>query len=197
MKAKSDFGRLLLLFGPMLLRIGLGLVCLSLSGLAATIGPLPMGNLIDSALPRRNLHWALGIAGGIAVCYFARSSLSALGLLVTFSIAQRCVHNLRFALLDQLNRLSADYHEHASTGERLTRIEHDVDETADLGAVCKTRKSQSGRKVSNRRLSLPEWCSTSRTGIFKKQCVCQFRIVSKEECTPNDCAHFCAHPTSK
>jgi len=31
--------------------------------------------------------------------------------LVNFSIAQRCVRDLRVALLDQMNRLSPDYHE--------------------------------------------------------------------------------------
>jgi ABC-type multidrug transport system fused ATPase/permease subunit len=56
------------------------------------------------------------------------------GSLVNFSIAQRCVRDLRVALLDQMNRLSADYHEQTPTGEKLTRIEHDVDEIANLGA---------------------------------------------------------------
>jgi ABC-type bacteriocin/lantibiotic exporter with double-glycine peptidase domain len=133
-KARSDFGWLLLRLGPMLWRIVLGLVCVSLAGLAATIDPLLMRSLIDLALPQRNLRWALEIAGGIGLCYFGRSVLSAAGSLVNFSIAQRCVRDLRIALLDQMNRLSADYHEQTSTGEKLTRIEHDVDEIANLGA---------------------------------------------------------------
>jgi ABC-type bacteriocin/lantibiotic exporter with double-glycine peptidase domain len=115
-------------------RIVLGLVCVSLAGLAVTIDPLLMRSLIDSALPQRNLRWALEIAGGIGLCYFGRSLLSGLGSLVNFSIAQRCIRDLRIALLDQMNRLSADYHEQTSTGEKLTRIEHDVDEIANLGA---------------------------------------------------------------
>ncbi|MGA9672744.1 MAG: ABC transporter ATP-binding protein [Terracidiphilus sp.] len=53
---------------------------------------------------------------------------------VNFSIAQQCVRDLRVALLDQMNRLSADYHEQTPTGEKLTRLEHDVDEIANLGA---------------------------------------------------------------
>ena len=134
MKARSDFGWLLLRLGPMRWRIVLGLVCVSLAGLAVTIDPLLMRSLIDSALPQRNLRWALEIAGGIGLCYFGRSVLSAAGSLVNFSIAQRCVRDLRIALLDQMNRLSADYHEQTPTGEKLTRIEHDVDEIANLGA---------------------------------------------------------------
>ena len=134
MKARSDFGWLLLRLGPMRWRIVLGLVCVSLAGLAVTIDPLLMRTLIDGALPQRNLRWALEMAGGIGLCYFGRSVLNSVGSLVNFSIAQRCVRDLRIALLDQMNRLSADYHEQTPTGEKLTRIEHDVDEIANLGA---------------------------------------------------------------
>jgi len=90
--------------------------------------------LIDRALPQRSLRWALELAGGIGLCYFGRSALSAAGSLINLSIAQKCVRDLRVALLDQMNRLSADYHEQTPTGEKLTRIEHDVDEIANLGA---------------------------------------------------------------
>ncbi len=134
MQARNDFTWLLLRLGPMRWRIVLGLVCVSLAGLAATIDPLLMRTLIDRALPQRSLRWALELAGGIGLCYFGRSTLSAAGALVNFSIAQRCVRDLRVALLDQMNRLSADYHEQTPTGEKLTRIEHDVDEIANLGA---------------------------------------------------------------
>jgi ABC-type bacteriocin/lantibiotic exporter with double-glycine peptidase domain len=133
-KARSDFGWLLMRLGPMRWRIVLGLVCVSLAGLAVTIDPLLMRTLIDSALPQRNLRWSLEIAGGIGLCYFGRSALSAAGSLVNFSVVQRCVRDLRMALLDQMIRLSADYHEQTPTGEKLTRIEHDVDEIANLGA---------------------------------------------------------------
>jgi ABC-type bacteriocin/lantibiotic exporter with double-glycine peptidase domain len=133
-QGRNDFTWLLLRLVPVRWRLLLGLVCVSLAGLAATIDPLLMRTLIDRALPQRSLQWALELAGGIGLCYFVRSALSAAGALVNFSIAQRCVRDLRVALLDQMNRLSADYHEQTPTGEKLTRIEHDVDEIANLGA---------------------------------------------------------------
>jgi ABC-type multidrug transport system fused ATPase/permease subunit len=115
-------------------RIVLGLACVSVASLVATIDPLLMRALIDRALPQRDLRWALELAGAIGLCYIGRSALSAAGSMVNFSIAQRCVRDLRVELLDQINRLSADYHEQTPTGEKLTRIEHDVDEIANLGA---------------------------------------------------------------
>jgi ABC-type multidrug transport system fused ATPase/permease subunit len=133
-QARSDFSWLVLRLAPLRWRIALGIFCVSLAGVAVAIDPLLMRSLIDSALPQRNLQWALQLAAGIGSCYFARSALYAMGSLVNFSIAQRCVRDLRIALLDQMNRLSADYHERTPTGEKLTRIEHDVDEIGNLGA---------------------------------------------------------------
>jgi ABC-type multidrug transport system fused ATPase/permease subunit len=133
-QARSDFRWLLLRLKRLRWRIALGLLCVSLAGIAVTIDPMLMRSLIDNALPQRNLGWALELVGGIGLCYFGRSVLYATGSLVNFSIAQHCVRDLRTALLDQMNRLSADYHEQTPTGEKLTRIEHDVDEIANLGA---------------------------------------------------------------
>jgi ABC-type bacteriocin/lantibiotic exporter with double-glycine peptidase domain len=133
-QARNDFSWLLLRLGSMRWRIVLGLACVSAASLVATIDPLLMRALIDRALPQRNLRWALELAGAIGLCYVGRSALSAAGSMVNFSIAQQCVRDLRVALLDQLNRLSSDYHEQTPTGEKLTRIEHDVDEIANLGA---------------------------------------------------------------
>ena len=134
MLAGSDFRWLLDRLGPMRMRIVLGLLCVSFAGIAATIDPLLMRSLIDRALPHGDLRLAMELAGGIGLCYFGRSALYTMGSLVNFSIAQRCIRDLRIALLDQMNRLSADYHEQTPTGEKLTRIEHDVDEIANLGA---------------------------------------------------------------
>jgi hypothetical protein len=50
-KVRIDFSWFLLRLGPMRWRIVLGLVCVSLAGLAVTIDPLLMRTLIDSALP--------------------------------------------------------------------------------------------------------------------------------------------------
>jgi hypothetical protein len=38
------------------------------------------------------------------------------------------------ALLEQMNRHSAGYHERTQTGEKLMCLKHDVDEIANLGA---------------------------------------------------------------
>lgn len=99
-----------------------------------TIDPLLMRRLIDVELPQRDLRAALLLVSGIGLCYFGRSAFYSLGSLANFSVTQLCTFDLRLALLDQMNRLSADYHEQTPTGEKLTRLEYDVDQIAGLGA---------------------------------------------------------------
>jgi ABC-type bacteriocin/lantibiotic exporter with double-glycine peptidase domain len=134
MRARSDFVWLLTRLTSLRWRIALGLLCVSLAGVAITIDPLLMRRLIDDALPRHRMHEVFILVAGIGLCYYSRNALYGLGSLVNFSIAQRCVRDLRFALLEQMNRLSVDYHEQTPTGEKLTRLEHDVDEISNLGA---------------------------------------------------------------
>jgi ABC-type bacteriocin/lantibiotic exporter with double-glycine peptidase domain len=134
MRARSDFVWLLTRLASLRSRVALGLLCVSLAGVAVTIDPLLMRRLIDDALPRHRIHEAFILVAGIGLCYYGRNALYGLGSLVNFSIAQRCVRDLRVALLEQMNRLSVDYHEQTPTGEKLTRLEHDVDEISNLGA---------------------------------------------------------------
>jgi len=134
MRTTSDFGWLLQRLGSSRWRIVLGLLCVSLAGLAATADPLFLQLLIDRAWPQRNASMMLELAFGIGLCFFARSVLYSAGSLINFSISQRCIRELRIALLDQMNRLSEDYHQQTPTGEKLARMEHDVDEIANLGA---------------------------------------------------------------
>jgi ABC-type multidrug transport system fused ATPase/permease subunit len=137
MQGKGDFRWLVERLAPSKWRIVAGLTCVILAGIAATIDPLLMRTLIDGALPPRNLrnlNWALTLAGGIGFCYFIRALLSSRGSLINFSISQQCIRDLRIALLQQMNRLSEDYHQNTPTGEKLARMEHDVAEIANLGA---------------------------------------------------------------
>ena len=134
MQAGSDFGWLLQRLGSSRCRIAAGLLCLTLAGFAATLDPLLLQLLIDQAWPQRNVVFMLELAVGIGLCFFARSLLSSAGSLINFSISQRCVRELRIVLLEKMNSLSEDYHQQTPTGEKLARMEHDVDEIANLGA---------------------------------------------------------------
>jgi ABC-type bacteriocin/lantibiotic exporter with double-glycine peptidase domain len=105
-----------------------------LSSLMFLLDPLLIKWLIDSVLPKRDFHLLLVSAAGFFGLYICRLGFSALAGLVSFRTVQELVFRIRLNILEQMNRLSADYHETTSVGEKLYRIEQDVDQVAELGS---------------------------------------------------------------
>jgi len=105
-----------------------------LSSLMFLLDPLLIKWLIDSVLPKRDFHLLLLSAAGFFGLYICRLGFSALAGLVSFRTVQELVFRIRLNILEQMNRLSADYHETTSVGEKLYRIEQDVDQVAELGS---------------------------------------------------------------
>jgi ABC-type bacteriocin/lantibiotic exporter with double-glycine peptidase domain len=105
-----------------------------LSSLMFLLDPLLIKWLIDKVLPRRNLHLLFFAAAGFFVIYIGRLGFSSLARLVSFRSVQNLVFRIRLSLLEKMNQLSADYHEKTPLGEKLFRLEQDVDELAELGS---------------------------------------------------------------
>src|SRR5690242_19819088 len=105
-----------------------------LSSLMFLIDPLIIKWLIDRILPRKDLHLLLLAGVGFFVIYIARLIFSGLGSFIYSRTMQDLVFRVRIEILEQMNRLSADYHETTPTGEKLYRMEQDVDQVAELGS---------------------------------------------------------------
>jgi ABC-type bacteriocin/lantibiotic exporter with double-glycine peptidase domain len=106
-----------------------------LSSLLFLLDPLLIKWLIDRALPRKDLHLLLFAAAGFFVIYISRLGLSALAGLVGNRAVQDLVFRIRLSLLDRMNQLSTYYHETTPVGEKLYRMEQDVDQVAELGST--------------------------------------------------------------
>jgi ABC-type multidrug transport system fused ATPase/permease subunit len=104
------------------------------AGLVSTIDPLLMRELIDRALPAHHLAEALGCVGLIASCFVGRALLAGGGGLVGFRVAQSLGQDVRQELLSRMSRLSADWHERVMLGEKLSRLNNDVEQVAQFGA---------------------------------------------------------------
>lgn len=104
------------------------------AGLVATVDPLLMRHLIDRSLPSRHLINSLACVLLIAVCFMGRSIFSGAGGLLSFRVAQCVGQDLKQELLSHMNRLSADWHEHVMLGEKLSRLDSDVEQIAQFGA---------------------------------------------------------------
>ncbi len=105
-----------------------------LSSLMFLLDPLIIKWLIDGILPRKDSHLLLLAALGFFLIYVARLGFSGLGALIYSRTIQNLVFRIRLGILEQMNRLSADYHETTPVGQRLYCMEQDVDQVAELGS---------------------------------------------------------------
>ncbi len=98
------------------------------------LDPLIIKWLIDRILPKKDAHLLLLAASGFFLIYVARLGFSGLGALIYSRTMQNLVFRIRLGILEQMNRLSADYHETTPVGQKLYRMEQDVDQVAELGS---------------------------------------------------------------
>ncbi len=105
-----------------------------LSSLMFLLDPLLIKWLIDKVLPKRDMRLLFLAAAGFFGIYVCRLGFSALAGAVSFRTVQDLVFRIRLAIFEHINRLSADYHETTPVGEKLYRMEQDVDQVAELGS---------------------------------------------------------------
>ena len=108
-------------------------VFIAIASLTALLNPLIMRWLIDEVLPRK--QWQLLPVAALAffTAYLIQIASYWIAALETFRAVQRMMFSIRVKLLDQLQRLSADYHDRTSSGDTLFRLEQDVEQ---LGELC-------------------------------------------------------------
>ena len=130
MQAKWFFRQL----RPLLSGYLLSVLLVVFSSLMFLLDPLLMKWLIDRVLPRKDFRLLLFAALGFFALYVFRLGFFTLSQLVNFQTIQKLVLRMRLNILEQMNKLSADYHEATPVGERLYRVEQDVDQVAEVGS---------------------------------------------------------------
>ncbi len=98
------------------------------------LDPLLIKWLIDRILPKKDFRLLLFAAAGFFGIYVCRLAFSGFAGVVSFRTVQKLVFRIRLSILEQMNRLSADYHESTPVGEKMYRMEQDVDQVAELGS---------------------------------------------------------------
>jgi len=114
------------------------------AGLLSTLDPLLMRRLIDNELPNRHFAGSLALVLGIAVCLLGGVVAMLCSIGVNFSIEQETGQKLRIAILEQLNRLSADFHESTPAGDNMTRLGADVDQISQLASEIVSSSVRAG-----------------------------------------------------
>jgi ABC-type bacteriocin/lantibiotic exporter with double-glycine peptidase domain len=109
-----------------------GGLCAAVVGIAASIDPLLMRHLLDYSLPKHQSRDAYITIGLIAACFLGRAVLSGFLLLSSFRTKQLIGHDLRVEILTHMTRLSAGWHEQVKLGEKISRLESDVEEISNI-----------------------------------------------------------------
>jgi ABC-type multidrug transport system fused ATPase/permease subunit len=116
----------------------MGLHAVRLSSLLVTCAltladPLILKWILDELIPRRKPGMLIVAAVAFLVIYLFRAALTGLSDLLDFYAGQRVGFNVRLNLLRHFQRLSADFHDNASVGDNLHRLDQDVQRIQDLG----------------------------------------------------------------
>jgi ABC-type multidrug transport system fused ATPase/permease subunit len=108
-------------------------------GLLATVDPLLIRYWLDVVLHKRapipSLIVASLLMGAlIALSSVGRAAVNGVGTLFSFRVSQLLGQDLRAEVLEHMSSLSADWHEETLVGEKLSRIEQDVEQVAQFAA---------------------------------------------------------------
>lgn len=119
---------------PLLRYLILSTLLIASSSLMFLLDPLVLKWMVDVVLPSRNGRLlALGVAG-LLIIYACRLGLFSVGRIINFSSTQQLAFRMRLHLLEKINLLSADFHEGTPIGDKLYRLEQDVDQVAEFGS---------------------------------------------------------------
>ena len=141
---KNELRWLIRQLRPLLRSHLLSVLLIVLSSLMFLLDPLLIKWLIDTAFPKRNFHLLLAAAAAFFVIYGCRTGFFALSRLVSFRTVQKLAFAMRLQILEQMNRLAADYHETTPVGQKVYRMEQDVDQVAELGSSLVPSVLQTG-----------------------------------------------------
>jgi ABC-type bacteriocin/lantibiotic exporter with double-glycine peptidase domain len=119
---------------PLIRRHVASFFCVSAGSILALLSPLLLRWLIDTILPQRRAGLLLVAVLLIFVGHEGRVVLTSLGGYVTLGASQKLTLNLRIALLQHLNTLSADYYDRTSAGVAMYPLKEPIDEIAYFGS---------------------------------------------------------------
>jgi ATP-binding cassette subfamily B protein len=125
-RAKLDRGRLLRLFKPYRMRLAsvLGLILISAS--LGMVSPFLLRAVLDTAIPDQDTVLLSILVAGMIAISVATGALGVAQTLISNTVGQRVMHDLRAAVYRHLQRLSLAFFTRTRTGEVQSRIANDI-----------------------------------------------------------------------
>ena len=121
-----DRGRLLGLFRPYRGRLSTVLALIVLSAGLGMISPFLLRAVLDQAIPARDTTLLAFLVLGMIAIAIATGALGVAQTLLSNTVGQRVMHDLRAAVYRHLQRLSLSFFTRTRTGEVQSRIANDI-----------------------------------------------------------------------
>ncbi len=124
--SRLDRRRLLGLFRPYRLRLTSVLALILVSAALGMISPFLLRAVLDDAIPHRDTGLLAALVVGMIAIAIATGALGVAQTLLSNTVGQRVMHDLRAAVYRHLQRLSLAFFTRTRTGEIQSRIANDI-----------------------------------------------------------------------
>jgi ATP-binding cassette subfamily B protein len=121
-----DRRRLLRLFAPYRWRLSSVLALILVSAVLGMVSPFLLRAVLDQAIPEANTGLLIGLVAGMIGIAVANGGLGVVQTLVSNTVGQRVMHDLRTQVYRHLQRLSLAFFTRTRTGEIQSRIANDI-----------------------------------------------------------------------
>jgi ATP-binding cassette subfamily B protein len=125
-QGRLDRRRLLGLFRPYRMRLGAVLLLIAIAAGLGMISPFLLRAVLDDAIPNRDTTLLGVLVGGMIAISVATGALGVAQTLISNTVGQRVMHDLRAAVYRHLQRLSLAFFTRTRTGEIQSRIANDI-----------------------------------------------------------------------
>ncbi|GAA2336934.1 ABC transporter ATP-binding protein [Streptomyces cuspidosporus] len=139
----AQLRRILRLFRPYRGRLALVGLLVAASALVSVASPFLLREILDTAIPERRTGLLSLLALGMIAAAVVTSVFGVLQTLVSTTVGQRVMHDLRTAVYDRLQRMPLAFFTRTRTGEVQSRIANDI------GGMQATVTSTATSLVSN------------------------------------------------
>ncbi|MEQ4719671.1 ABC transporter ATP-binding protein [Nonomuraea sp. B19D2] len=123
---RAPIGRIIKLFRPYRGRLALVGVLILLSSLVALASPFLLREVLDVAIPARDATLLTLLALGMIAVAVTTNVFDVLQTLISTTVGQRVMHDLRLAVYGHLQRMSLAFFTRTRTGEVQSRIANDI-----------------------------------------------------------------------
>jgi ATP-binding cassette subfamily B protein len=123
---RLDRRRLLRLFRPYRLRLASVLFLILISAALGMVSPFLLRAVLDNAIPHQDTTLLTALVAGMIGIAVATGALGVAQTLISNTVGQRVMHDLRAAVYRHLQRLSLAFFTRTRTGEIQSRIANDI-----------------------------------------------------------------------